>query len=197
MNGIGDVTIDTPPMEIKGTAQQRSKLRARSAPPVPQATAPMPAIYVLPAGTTAPGMVQTQFGQGNAATALPQNQQRTSGPQIGGGNDDSLDIPPSAYDKISDFLEKLEKDYDDPEYAFTQYTDIISGKYYLGYRRICDIVNAVPKSSAPGAGGEWLKKRMGECASYISITDGEAQAIFQGMAKRVQHMNKEWAAHRN
>jgi hypothetical protein len=207
--------LDVPPMHLKEKKkgqQELTKHRAGSAQPefsnVNMAT-PLTtihsgngAIYAIPTNLLpgSGGMVHTQFRSAAPMAPLPMqagiNPLQTHGATtVETGDTHELDIPPSAYDRVSDFLETLEKAYDDPDCKFTEHIDVLCSKNYLGFRRICDIVNAVPESSAPGAGGRWLKDRMEE--QFHSITEGDAQAIFQGMAKRVRSVNKGWTAKQN
>jgi hypothetical protein len=208
--------LDTPPMHLKDkkkAQQDPAKHRAGSAQPEASnmsTVTPLTTIHssngtvyaipanLLPQGTSG-AMAFPQF-RAPAAAAPPQMHgfpgvQPNQAHVQATAEEDELDIPPSAYDKVSEFLEMLEKAYDDPDCRFTEHIDVLCSKNRLGFRRICDIVNAIPKSSKPGAGGAWLKDRMEE--QFHTITEGDAQAIFQGMSKRVRSVNKEWAAKGN
>ena len=196
-NGIGNVTMDKPPPGMKGNTHPAKGRRAGSA--APEATNPHPGVNVtfVTSGTGDPLATQTHRRPGlihiqdshSAGAGAPPRAVRNDQEDLA-ANPALLEIPPKAYEKIRDFLCRLEEEYDDDECNFRQYAEVISGDSYLGYRRVCNIVDAVPN---PIVGGKWLKERIDKVSSgTITISEGSAQAIFQGMKASVQRVRTQW-----
>jgi hypothetical protein len=105
-----------------------------------------------------------------------------------------LSIPLRNYDRIGEFLIWLENEYDDPSCDFQQYSEVLTNEHYLGFRRICEVVDAVPQQDLPAGGGAWLKAQMIATGAPISLSDGTAHALFQGMWRKVQQIRHEWVS---
>jgi hypothetical protein len=185
--GIGSATIEIPPSSITGTLVMRGGKRGNSISrqtPQPQGVN----LTVITSGG------DTRSGSGPMVLTGHDSARKHSNFDRFHAYGAILEIPLRKYDKIADFLTWLEAEYDDPDCDFRQFTEVLTGEEYLGFRRICEIVDAVPQKDLPAGGGTWLKTRIESLGALCNLSEGTAHAIFQGMWRRVQQIRQDWVS---
>jgi hypothetical protein len=111
--------------------------------------------------------------------------------------------PHTAFPKISDFLNELDRRYNDPPRSFYKFIYVLTDENQLDFVRINEVVLAANDAGIPG--GEWIKTQIENAHSIqgsfnaenflstpVHISAGKANLIFQEMKATVSQINANW-----
>lgn len=106
--------------------------------------------------------------------------------------------PYKSFPKISDFLRKLDKEYDDPPRNFSQYIGVLTDDETIGFGRIHEVIVTAYDSKSPKKGsksapsGAWLRDLIQE-DSNMKISRGSSSLMFKAIYEEYCRIEEKWA----